>query len=62
MKQVNTSYKMNEIVNKFLIAGDKLVPQIDLRQPAALDKADIKNSTSYTSLIFLEVSPPYSSL
>ena len=24
---------MNEIVNKFLLAGDKFLPELDLRQP-----------------------------
>ena len=24
---------MNEIVNKFLLAGDKLIPEMQLRQP-----------------------------
>ena len=26
-------YKMNEIVNKFLLAGDKCMPEMHLRQP-----------------------------
>ena len=26
-------YKMNEIVNKFLLAGDKFMPEMRLRQP-----------------------------
>ena len=26
-------YKMNEIVNKFLLAGDKFMPEIHLKQP-----------------------------
>ena len=26
-------YKMNEIVNKFLLAGDKFMPAIHLKQP-----------------------------
>ena len=30
---------MNEIVNKFLLAGDKFMPEIHLRQPALLDKS-----------------------
>ena len=30
---MNTRYKMNEIVNKFLLAGDKLMPEMHLRQP-----------------------------
>ena len=27
---------MNEIINKFLLAGDEFVPEMHLRQPAAL--------------------------
>ena len=30
---------MNEIVNKSLLAGDKFMPEIHLRQPASLDKS-----------------------
>ena len=26
-------YKMNEIVNKFLITGDKVIPEMHLKQP-----------------------------
>ena len=26
-------YKINEIVNKFLLAGDKFMPEMHLRQP-----------------------------
>ena len=26
-------YKMNEIVNRFLLAGDKFMPEMHLRQP-----------------------------
>ena len=26
-------YKMNEIVNKFLLEGDKFMPEMHLRQP-----------------------------
>ena len=33
VQQVNTRYKMNEIVNKFLLAGDKFMPEMHLRQP-----------------------------
>ena len=32
-KQINTSDKMNEIINKFLLAGDKFMSEIHLRQP-----------------------------
>ena len=27
------AYKMNEIVNKFLLAGDKFLPEMHLKQP-----------------------------
>ena len=27
------SYKINEIVNKFLLAGDKFLPEMHLKQP-----------------------------
>ena len=32
-KQDNARYKMNEIVNKFSLAGDKFMPEMHLRQP-----------------------------
>ena len=32
-EQVNTRYKMNEIVNRFLLAEDKFMPKMHLRQP-----------------------------
>ena len=28
IKQVNTRYKINEIVNKFLLTGDKFIPEM----------------------------------
>ena len=28
-----TSYKMNNMINKFLLAGDKFMPEIHLKQP-----------------------------
>ena len=31
-QQVITRYKMNEIVNKFLLAGNKFLPEMHLRQ------------------------------
>ena len=34
IKQVNTRYKMNEIVKKFLLAGDKFMPKMHSRQAA----------------------------
>ena len=27
------NYKMNDIINKFLLAGDKFMPEIHFRQP-----------------------------
>ena len=27
------NYKMNDIINKFLLAGDKFIPEMHLRQP-----------------------------
>ena len=36
---------MNEIVNKFLLAGDKFMPEMHLRQFAALGKAGFTYST-----------------
>ena len=35
---------MNEIVNKFLLAGKKFMPEMNLRQPTALDKSGFTNS------------------
>ena len=32
IQQVKTRYKMNEIVNKFLLPGDKFMPEMHLRQ------------------------------
>ena len=31
--KVNTRYKMNEIVSKVLLVGDKFVPEMHLKQP-----------------------------
>ena len=31
MKQLNARYKMNEIANKFLLEGDKFMPEMHLR-------------------------------
>ena len=32
---------MNEIVTKFLLAGDKFIPEMHLKQPTALGKPDL---------------------
>ena len=29
----NKMYKMNEMINKYLLAGDKFMPEMHLRQP-----------------------------
>ena len=34
-------YKMNEIVNTSLLTGDKFMPEMHLKQPAALGKQDL---------------------
>ena len=39
IKQVNTRYKLNEIVNRFLLAGDKFMPGLHLRQQGFTDSA-----------------------
>ena len=31
--------KLNEIANKFLLAGDKFMPEMHLKQPTSLDKS-----------------------
>ena len=33
IKQVNRRYKLNEIINKLLLAGDKFLPEMHLWQP-----------------------------
>ena len=33
------TYKMNEIVNKFLLAGDKFMPEMHLKQPGSIYSA-----------------------
>ena len=38
-------YKMNEIVNNLFIAEDKFMPEMHLRQPAALGKLRFPYST-----------------
>ena len=33
LNTIPLEYKMNEIVNKFLLAGDKFMPEMHLKQP-----------------------------
>ena len=42
---------MNEIVNKFLLAGDKFTSEMHLRQPALLDESGY---TLYIHTVFVE--------
>ena len=37
---------MNKIVNKFLLAGEKFMPEMHLKQPAALGKPGFTYSAS----------------
>ena len=37
---------MNEIVNKFLLAGGTFMPEMHLRKPAALGKSEFKYTAS----------------
>ena len=36
---------MNEVVNKFLLAGDKFMPEMYLKEGAALDKSGFRPFT-----------------
>ena len=36
--QFRWEYKMNEILNKFLLAGDKSIPEMHLKQPTERGK------------------------
>ena len=38
-QQVNTRYKINEIINKFLLAEDRFMPEMHLRQPGFTSSA-----------------------
>ena len=33
MSAISLEYKMNETVNRFLLAGDKFMPEMHLKQP-----------------------------
>ena len=33
IQQVSAKYKINEIVNRFLLVGDQFMPEMHLRQP-----------------------------
>ena len=53
------SYKMNEIVNKFLLAGDKFMPEIHLKQPGFICSACgtfTKNKERIKKTIFTKMS------
>ena len=51
-------YKMNEIINTFLLVGDKFMPEIDLRQPGFTYSACgpfTKIKTEFKSLVKREI-------
>ena len=33
LNEIQLNYKMNDIINKFLLAGDKFMPEMHIRQP-----------------------------
>ena len=33
LNEISLNYKMNDIINKFLLAGDKFMPEMHIRQP-----------------------------
>ena len=49
------NYKMNDIINKFLLAGDKFMPEIYLRQPGFTYSACGRIKKEYKSLNKLEI-------
>ena len=42
-------YKINEIVNKFLLAGDRFMPEMYLRQPASKGNSLDKSGFTYSA-------------
>ena len=40
-QQANKKHKMNEIVNKLSLAGDKFIPKMHLRQPGLKETGDL---------------------
>ena len=40
---------MNDISNKFLLAGDKFMPEMDLRQPAVFNKNKKQPDFTYSA-------------
>ena len=45
-KQLNTRYKMNEIVSKFLLARDNFMPEMHFRKSMVLGKLGFNQSAS----------------
>ena len=39
LNEISLNYKMNDIINKFLLAGDKFMPKMHLRQPGFIYSA-----------------------
>ena len=58
MSAIPLNYKMNDTVNKFLLAGDKFMPEMHLRQPgfpySALEHL-LRIKNEYKSLNKLEI-------
>ena len=58
MSAIPLNYKMNDTVNKFLLAGDKFMPEMHLRQPeftySALEHL-LRIKKEYKSLNKLEI-------
>ena len=58
MSAIPLNYKMNDTVNKFLLAGDKFMPEMHLRQPgftySALEHL-LRIKKEYKSLSKLEI-------
>ena len=44
-------YKINEIINKFLLAGDKLRPEIHLKHPQVIYSACVRPFTKGKEII-----------
>ena len=43
----NKIINMNNIINVFLLAGDKFMPEIHLKQPQFVDKASFQHDSAY---------------
>ena len=58
LNSIPFNYKMNDIINRFLLAGDKFMPEMHLRQPGFTYSAYrpfTKKKKEYKSLNKLEI-------